>query len=98
MSEMKDMHTPTDTLEILGQLSTEMGAGLTKQQISAAMGLMRLGVNPGAVAAITQELRREARMNPPAAHSSAPRTTSTAGSQTQYYAGAQSASSTAMYR
>ncbi|KAI8323668.1 hypothetical protein GQ54DRAFT_286092 [Martensiomyces pterosporus] len=77
---------------VLGQLSTEMGAGLTKQQISAAMGLMRLGVNPGALAAITQELRREARQNPPSAASTTARA---AGSSAQHYPQADSA---AMYR
>ncbi|PIA16202.1 hypothetical protein COEREDRAFT_81416 [Coemansia reversa NRRL 1564] len=50
-----------DSLEVLGQLSTEIGAGLTKQQISIAMGLLRQGVNPSALVAITQELRKEAR-------------------------------------
>ncbi|KAJ2264960.1 hypothetical protein EV176_006091, partial [Coemansia sp. RSA 451] len=43
----------------LGQLATEIGAGLTKQQISIAMSLLRQGVNPSALVAITQELRKE---------------------------------------
>ncbi|KAJ2774864.1 hypothetical protein IWQ56_000388 [Coemansia nantahalensis] len=50
----------TDSLEILRQVSAEIGAGLTRQQISVAMSLLRQGVNPGALVAITQELRREA--------------------------------------
>ncbi|KAJ2454225.1 hypothetical protein EV183_001710 [Coemansia sp. RSA 2336] len=54
MSNAKD----SDTLE--GQLSMETGAGLTKQQLSIAMSLLRQGVNPSALVAITQELRKEA--------------------------------------
>ncbi|KAJ2724339.1 hypothetical protein GGI07_002018 [Coemansia sp. Benny D115] len=49
-----------DTLEVLGQISNEVGAGLTKTQLAAAMNLLRLGVNPSALVAITQELRKEA--------------------------------------
>ncbi|KAJ1999610.1 hypothetical protein GGI04_004499 [Coemansia thaxteri] len=51
-------------IDVLGELSVEIGAGLTKSQISAAMNLMRQGVNPSALAAITRELRREAQNNP----------------------------------
>ncbi|KAJ2063454.1 hypothetical protein GGI17_001670 [Coemansia sp. S146] len=50
----------SDATDVLGQLSMEIGAGLTKSQIVAAMALMRQGVNPSALVAITQELRREA--------------------------------------
>ncbi|KAJ1993020.1 hypothetical protein GGI26_002866 [Coemansia sp. RSA 1358] len=57
-------NTPTssdgDAINVLGELSAEIGAGLTKQQISVAMKLLRLGVNPSALVAITQELRKEA--------------------------------------
>ncbi|KAJ2745458.1 hypothetical protein GGI20_002165 [Coemansia sp. BCRC 34301] len=49
-----------DATDVLAQLSMEIGAGLTKNQIAAAMTLMRQGVNPSAMVAITQELRREA--------------------------------------
>ncbi|KAJ2109228.1 hypothetical protein GGI16_000819 [Coemansia sp. S142-1] len=50
----------SQAIDVLGQLSKEIGAGLTKSQIVAAMALMRQGVNPSALVAITQELRREA--------------------------------------
>ncbi|KAJ1647702.1 hypothetical protein J3B02_003959 [Coemansia erecta] len=56
-----------ETLDILGQISSEMNAGLNKAQLSAAMDLLRLGVNPAALVAITQELRREAIQKPAAA-------------------------------
>ncbi|KAJ2685936.1 hypothetical protein H4R19_006756 [Coemansia spiralis] len=49
-----------NALDILSQLSTEIGAGLNRQQLAVAMGLLRQGVSPDALAAITQELRREA--------------------------------------
>ncbi|KAJ1799622.1 hypothetical protein LPJ59_001699 [Coemansia sp. RSA 2399] len=49
-----------DALDVLGELSLEVGAGLTKQQLAVAMKLLRLGVNPSALVAITQELRKEA--------------------------------------
>ncbi|KAJ1731630.1 hypothetical protein LPJ72_003841 [Coemansia sp. Benny D160-2] len=49
-----------DTLDVLGELSLEVGAGLTKQQLAVATKLLRLGVNPSALVAITQELRKEA--------------------------------------
>ncbi|KAJ2782769.1 hypothetical protein H4R18_002086 [Coemansia javaensis] len=51
----------TDPLEVLRQLAAEVGAGLTKPQIAVALRLLRQGVNPTALVAITQELRREAR-------------------------------------
>ncbi|KAJ1923660.1 hypothetical protein LPJ71_000777, partial [Coemansia sp. S17] len=46
----------SQAIDVLGQLSKEIGAGLTKSQIVAAMALMRQGVNPSALVAITQEL------------------------------------------
>ncbi|KAJ2157236.1 hypothetical protein GGF46_004644 [Coemansia sp. RSA 552] len=49
-----------EMLDVLGKLSVEVGAGLTRQQIAIAMSLLRQGVNPSAVVAITQELRKEA--------------------------------------
>ncbi|KAJ1835981.1 hypothetical protein IWW55_006657 [Coemansia sp. RSA 2706] len=49
-----------DTLEVLRELSIDVGAGLTKQQLAVAMSLLHQGVNPSALVAITQELRREA--------------------------------------
>ncbi|KAI7822096.1 hypothetical protein BX661DRAFT_173153 [Kickxella alabastrina] len=54
-----------DTLDVLGQLSTEVGAGFSKPQLAAAMHLLRLGVNPSALVAITQELRRMTHNTPP---------------------------------
>ncbi|KAJ2705257.1 hypothetical protein FB645_002575 [Coemansia sp. IMI 203386] len=63
-SNRNDGLSDTETLDILGQISSEVNAGLNKTQLSAAMDLLRLGVNPAALVAITQELRREALQKP----------------------------------
>ncbi|KAJ1943919.1 hypothetical protein FBU59_002758 [Linderina macrospora] len=52
--------TQSAVLEVLEAMSREMGGDLTQQQISAAMRLLSLGVNPEALSAITQDLCREA--------------------------------------
>ncbi|ORX74068.1 hypothetical protein DL89DRAFT_289716 [Linderina pennispora] len=52
--------TQSAVLEVLEAMSREMGGDLTQQQISAAMRLLSLGLNPEALSAITLDLRRQA--------------------------------------
>eukprot|EP00798_Chlamydomonas_sp_ICE-L_P029130 gene29133-32348_t len=49
-----------DALEIVQEISTILDTGLDKETLSILIGLLELGVNPEALAAVVKELRREA--------------------------------------
>ncbi|EIN09526.1 hypothetical protein PUNSTDRAFT_101380 [Punctularia strigosozonata HHB-11173 SS5] len=67
-SREEERHTSAQqTLDILHDMSQLLNTGLDKETLATCIGMIESGVNPEALAAVIQELRREAaalRVNP----------------------------------
>lgn len=48
-----------ETIEILNEISQILNCGLDRQTISILVSMIEMGVNPEALAAVVQEMRRE---------------------------------------
>lgn len=54
-----DVEEARETIEILNEMAQILNCGLDRQTISILVSMIEMGVNPEALAAVVQEMRRE---------------------------------------
>jgi len=55
--------SPDEALQIAKEISDILGTGLSREELAILMSLTEQGLNPDALAAVVEELRREASNN-----------------------------------
>ena len=58
--DLGSVQRANEALSLVHEISTILDTGLDKETLSILIGLIELGVNPEALAAVVRELRREA--------------------------------------